>query len=327
MMRCLEKRPADRWQSAAELAAQLEAAATPSGRNHAHRHAADRLRHGSALAIQRRHPLRVAALFVAASVLVLGRGLFPGAATRAARLGALGGGRAARHRTPDHAPWRRSHERRRALERDQGLHVATPAGGLAPWLTLAARPDGRRARVRRPGDGRRGSTRPCGCSASGRWERWSRPACSRIGSCSSWPTSRTGRPIRHSEPRSPRPSGSICRSRPRCGCWIPRAVADALRRMERPAGVTAHSRARPGGRRAAGSEGGRRRANRSGGSGLRALRQPGGSGRRPGADRGPRVGGRREGVVAGHRCAFQEAAGTYRGVAGRRSGATPDWSR
>src|SRR5437867_4940279 len=31
LMRCLEKRPADRWQSAAELLGQLEAAATPSG--------------------------------------------------------------------------------------------------------------------------------------------------------------------------------------------------------------------------------------------------------------------------------------------------------
>ena len=30
-MKCLEKRPADRWQSAEELVSQLEAVLTPSG--------------------------------------------------------------------------------------------------------------------------------------------------------------------------------------------------------------------------------------------------------------------------------------------------------
>src|SRR5437870_8996058 len=71
VMRCLEKHPADRWQRADELLAQLEVMATPSG--------------GMAptptgpvsaaqvdAALRQSHPVRVAALFAAASLAVLG---------------------------------------------------------------------------------------------------------------------------------------------------------------------------------------------------------------------------------------------------------------
>ena len=71
-MRCLEKRAADRWQSAAELLSQLEAATTPSG-GLAPTAAtpADLQRHRGGDS-RRYHPVRVALLFAAASAGVLG---------------------------------------------------------------------------------------------------------------------------------------------------------------------------------------------------------------------------------------------------------------
>ncbi len=72
VMRCLEKHPADRWQSSAELAAVIETAATPSGgltpvptSPHAAVLAeADR-------ALEQAHPFRIAALFALATVIVV----------------------------------------------------------------------------------------------------------------------------------------------------------------------------------------------------------------------------------------------------------------
>src|SRR5690606_37856450 len=69
VMRCLEKKPADRWQRADELLPHLNAIAgqtaimTP--------HAAPPVSSGTRAAIQRAHPLRVAALFAAAAVALL----------------------------------------------------------------------------------------------------------------------------------------------------------------------------------------------------------------------------------------------------------------
>ncbi len=71
IMRCLEKRPADRWQSASEMNQQLEALAistggmTPTG-------TAPAVSSGTEEAIRRSHPLRVALLFGAATIAVLG---------------------------------------------------------------------------------------------------------------------------------------------------------------------------------------------------------------------------------------------------------------
>ena len=71
LMRCLEKRAADRWQSAAELLSQLEAATTPSG-GLAPTAATAAISSGTEEAIRRYHPGRVALLFAAASAGVLG---------------------------------------------------------------------------------------------------------------------------------------------------------------------------------------------------------------------------------------------------------------
>ena len=71
VMRCLEKRAADRWQSAAELVAQLEAMGTPSGGHNAGHGADAAISSGTEEAIRRWHPVRVALLFAAASLAVL----------------------------------------------------------------------------------------------------------------------------------------------------------------------------------------------------------------------------------------------------------------
>src|SRR5207249_2945959 len=71
IMRCLEKHPADRWETADELLHQLEAMATPSG-GMTPTGAGAPISSGTAAAIQRAHPMRVAALFGTASLGVLG---------------------------------------------------------------------------------------------------------------------------------------------------------------------------------------------------------------------------------------------------------------
>jgi tetratricopeptide (TPR) repeat protein/TolB-like protein len=70
LMRCLEKRPADRWQSAAELLGQLEAAATPTGGLTPT--GTMPISSGTEQAIRNSHPMRVVVLFAAASAAVLG---------------------------------------------------------------------------------------------------------------------------------------------------------------------------------------------------------------------------------------------------------------
>ncbi len=70
IMRCLEKRPADRWQTAAELAPQFDVVATPTG-GMAPTGAAPALSSGTEAAIRRAHPGRVALLFAAGSAVVL----------------------------------------------------------------------------------------------------------------------------------------------------------------------------------------------------------------------------------------------------------------
>jgi serine/threonine-protein kinase len=70
VMKCLEKRAADRWQSAAELVPQLDAMTTPSG-GLAPTGAQTIISSGTEAAIRRAHPGRVALLFGTAAVLVL----------------------------------------------------------------------------------------------------------------------------------------------------------------------------------------------------------------------------------------------------------------
>ena len=71
VMRCLEKHPADRWQTAGEVVAQLEAMSTPTG-SMPPTGATATISSGTEDAIRRGHPVRVAALFAAASAGVLG---------------------------------------------------------------------------------------------------------------------------------------------------------------------------------------------------------------------------------------------------------------
>src|SRR5437660_2352618 len=66
IMRCLAKHPADRPQSAEELAGQLEALATPTGATTPDAPAA--ISSATSAAIRRAHPARVASLFAAAAL-------------------------------------------------------------------------------------------------------------------------------------------------------------------------------------------------------------------------------------------------------------------
>ncbi len=71
VMRCLEKRAADRWQSADELMPHLEAIVTPSG-GMTPTGAVPAATPGMDTALRRSHPARVAALFAGASLGVVG---------------------------------------------------------------------------------------------------------------------------------------------------------------------------------------------------------------------------------------------------------------
>src|SRR3989442_448044 len=70
VMRCLEKHPADRWQRADEVLAQLEAMATPSGGMTPTATGPVSAAQVDA-ALRQSHPARVAALFASASLAVL----------------------------------------------------------------------------------------------------------------------------------------------------------------------------------------------------------------------------------------------------------------
>jgi tetratricopeptide (TPR) repeat protein/tRNA A-37 threonylcarbamoyl transferase component Bud32 len=134
VMRCLEKRAADRWQSAEELQPHLEALLTPSGGT-APTTATTAISSGTEAALARNHPLRVAALFAAGSLLALSvtwwlvqRIGLPDWVFFAA-IGLLLAGLPIVLRAS-------SLERQRALARTTGLTPAMPAGPLARLGTL-----------------------------------------------------------------------------------------------------------------------------------------------------------------------------------------------
>jgi tetratricopeptide (TPR) repeat protein len=132
VMRCLEKRAADRWQSAAEMVPQLDAMGTPSGTMPMAASAVT-ISTGTEKAIRRGHPLRVAGLFAVASLLVIGAVWL-----LVQRLGlpywVLYGAIALLLIGLPIMLVTGLHERRRAVARTTGLHVATPAG-VGRWLT------------------------------------------------------------------------------------------------------------------------------------------------------------------------------------------------
>ncbi len=133
VMRCLEKHAADRWQSAAEVSAQLESIPLETSGGHAPTGAQPAASSGTEAAIRRGHPLRVTALFLAASAGMLGLtyflvqrlGLPDWVFTAAVTLLLLG--------LPIMV-LAGLHERRRAQARTGGMTVATPEG-LAPWTS------------------------------------------------------------------------------------------------------------------------------------------------------------------------------------------------
>jgi tetratricopeptide (TPR) repeat protein/tRNA A-37 threonylcarbamoyl transferase component Bud32 len=126
ILRCLEKKPADRWQRAEDIVAQLEAMLTPTGGT-TPVGTQPVLSSGTAAALEWAHPVRVTALFGLASVGVLAivyalvrviglpDWVFLGAvALLAAGLPVM--------LVTGH------HERRRALARSSGQHTAPPDG-------------------------------------------------------------------------------------------------------------------------------------------------------------------------------------------------------
>jgi tetratricopeptide (TPR) repeat protein len=70
LMRCLEKHPADRWQSAGELLGQLETAATPTS-GLTPTNSVPAISSGTAEAIRKSNPVRVAVLFAGVGMVVL----------------------------------------------------------------------------------------------------------------------------------------------------------------------------------------------------------------------------------------------------------------
>ena len=134
LMRCLEKRPADRWQSAAEFLAQLEVVATPSTGGLTPTGTAPAVSSGTEEAIRKSHPLRVGVLFAIASLLVIGVAFL--------LVRALG--------LPDWVFYGAialmlaglpiilltgHFERRRAQARASGRVVTTPEGSVHHWFT------------------------------------------------------------------------------------------------------------------------------------------------------------------------------------------------
>jgi hypothetical protein len=133
IMRCLEKKPADRWQRAEDLVAQLEGMLTPTGGT-TPVGTLPVISSGTAAAIERAHPLRVAALFAASSTVVLlvvfavvqAIGLPDWVFLGAIALLAIG------------LPimlLTGHHERQRALIRITGEHSTRPPRGLGQHLT------------------------------------------------------------------------------------------------------------------------------------------------------------------------------------------------
>ncbi len=134
VMRCLEKRAADRWQHARDLLPQFAALISPSGSTAATT-ATPILSSGTEAALRQTHPIRVGILFAIAAVvtltvtwwLVQQLGLPDWVVTAAGVLLVLG--------LPV-VVLAAKHERRRILDRTQGKSVATPTGLVGRMMTF-----------------------------------------------------------------------------------------------------------------------------------------------------------------------------------------------
>jgi tetratricopeptide (TPR) repeat protein len=134
IMRCLEKRAADRWQRSDELFPHLEALLTPSG-GMAPTGAVAAVSSGTGAARLRAHPIRVSLLFAVAAGLMLAAVWFvvrwlglPDWVFIAAIVLAVTGFPIVLFAS--------RHERRRAETRTTGTAHVTPRGPLAPFTTL-----------------------------------------------------------------------------------------------------------------------------------------------------------------------------------------------
>jgi tetratricopeptide (TPR) repeat protein len=134
VMRCLEKRAADRWQQARDLLPQFDALTAPSGSVAATK-ATPVLSSGTEAALRQTHPVRVGALFAIAAVvtltvtwwLVQELGLPDWVVTGAGVLLVLG--------LPI-VVLAAKHERRRILDRTEGKTVTTPPGIVGRLTTF-----------------------------------------------------------------------------------------------------------------------------------------------------------------------------------------------
>jgi tetratricopeptide (TPR) repeat protein/tRNA A-37 threonylcarbamoyl transferase component Bud32 len=133
VMRCLEKHPADRWQSAEELQPQLQSMTTPSG-GITPTGTQPVVALSAEIATRQAHPIRLTSLFGLASIgalaivyfLVQSLGLPDWVFFGAIALLAIG------------FPimlLTGHHERRRAAARTTGVQFPTPAGGMQRWFT------------------------------------------------------------------------------------------------------------------------------------------------------------------------------------------------
>ena len=135
VMRCLEKRPADRFQRARELLPHLDAYLTPSGGTLATSVTSGALPPAPSASVIAQHPVRVAMLFALGSLAVLSvvywltqrLGLPDWVLPVAIALLLIG--------LPI-VVWASRQERQRALARDTGEHPVTPSGPLGQLTTV-----------------------------------------------------------------------------------------------------------------------------------------------------------------------------------------------
>ncbi len=312
VMRCLEKHAADRWQSAAEVSAQLESIPLETSGGHAPTGAQPAASSGTEAAIRRGHPLRVTALFLAASAGMLGLTYFLVQRLRPAGLGLHRRGRAAAARPADHGG--RGAARAAARPGTDRRHDRRDARGAGAVDQLATGDDGwrdgvrraRRARHRlhrdapprdRPG-GHAGGVGRAGGARAADPRRLREPH----------PRLHPGPVAHRSLPGRPVPVAHAQTGGPR--------LADRDPRADGAAG-TGHAESRAGtrGGGAHGREGGRRRADRSGGPRLRALGEPGRGRGRADPHRGARIGRRRRFAPRCDRPPLPEASRADRRVA------------
>ena len=312
VMRCLEKHAADRWQSAAEVSAQLESIPLETSGGHAPTGAQLAASSGTEAAIRRGHPMRVTALFLAASAGMLGLtyflvqrlGLPDWVFTAAVALLLLG--------LPIMV-LAGLHERRRAQARTGGMTVATPEG-LAPWTSW------RRAMM-----GGAMAFAGLGVLATG-YTAMRLLGIGPVGTLVASGVLEEREPLILADFENRTPDSTLGQSlteafrvdlsqSPTLRLVDPGSLVETLERMERRGPATLNPALAREVAERDGREGGRRRADRSGGPRLRALGEPGRCRGRADPHRGARIRRRRRFAPRCDRPALPEASRADRRVA------------